>query len=427
MSELAILGGCPVIHRPLSIYRSIGVEETAAVAEVMESGMLSGYVGAWCDAFHGGPRVRAFEGAWEERFQCKHAIAVNSNTSGLIAALGAVGVGPGDEVIVPPWSMSATVMAPMFYGGIPVYADIEDDTFCLDPQSVLDNITPKTRAILVVNMFGHPAQLHELHRIADERGIYLIEDNAQGPLATEAGCYAGTIGHIGVFSLNCHKHIHTGEGGVCVTDDDDLALRLRGIRNHGENIVDPLGIADATNMIGFNFRLTELGAAIGIEQLKKADALIGAREDIASRLSDAVSELDGITPPLVRDGCRHVYYVWGARFDEQVVGVSRQAFAKALEAEGCPTGEGYVEPLYMLPAFQRRVAIGRDGFPFNLTDRTYDKGLCPVAERLYERELLEFHVCSYQVTEEDLAGVIEAYRKVYAHREELNALKVLQS
>ena len=113
------------------------------MAEVMESGMLSGYVGAWCDAFHGGPRVRAFEGAWEERFQCKHAISVNSNTSGLIAALGAVGVGPGDEVIVPPWSMSATVMAPMFYGGIPVYADIEDETFCLDPQSVLDNITPK--------------------------------------------------------------------------------------------------------------------------------------------------------------------------------------------------------------------------------------------------------------------------------------------
>jgi dTDP-4-amino-4,6-dideoxygalactose transaminase len=424
MSKLAMLGGQPVIDSDMQLYRSIDEEETQAVNRVLKSGMLSGYIGAWCDAFDGGNEVRKLERAWEEQFKTKHAIAVNSNTSGLISAMGAIGVSPGDEVIVPPWSMSATVVAPMFYGGIPVFADIEEDTFCLDPESVRENITTKTRAILVVDLFGHAAQLQKLRRIADEHGIYLIEDNAQAPLATENGHFAGTVGDIGVFSLNYHKHIHTGEGGICVTDDDELALRLRGIRNHGENIVEPLNMSDSTNMLGFNFRMTEMSAAIGVEQLIKAEELVSVREEIASHLSEAVSEMEGITPPKVRSGCRHVYYLWSARFDAEKVGVSRQIFSQALAAEGCPNGEGYVEPLYLLPMFQQRKAIGRDGFPFNLTDRQYDKGLCPVVERLHEKEQLEIHTCSYQLDSRDLDNVISAFQKVYDHIDDLRTLEL---
>lgn len=414
MSKLAILGGTSILSQPLTPYSSMGNEEIEAVNKVARSGRLSSFIGAWCDDFDGGPEIRCFEKEWAVKFDCKHAISVNSNTSGLIAALGAVGVSPGDEVIVPPYSMSATVMAPLFYGGIPVFVDIEPNTFCLDPNLVRAAITPKTRAILAVDMFGHPAALSELRALADEHGIYLIEDAAQAPLASEAGRLAGTIAHIGVFSLNYHKHIHTGEGGMCCTDDDDLALRLRMIRNHGENVVEPLHVEDITNIIGFNFRMTELSAAIGREQLLKVDKLVNERQAVAERLSSELKELKGLTVPQVRHNCRHVYYVWCARHDAAAAGVSRATVARALAAEGVPISEGYVKPLYMLPVFQRRIAIGRNGWPFTLTERRYEKGMCPVVERMDEHELIEFCTCSFQLNEDELSRVIEAFHKVYS-------------
>ena len=424
MPKLAILGGNVSINSPLSSYSSMGQDEIEAVTRVARSGRLSSFIGAWCEDFDGGPEIRGFEKEWAERFLCKHAISVNSNTSGLIAALGAVGVSPGDEVIVPPYSMSATVMAPLFYGGIPIFVDIEPNTFCIDPVLVRAAITPKTRAILAVDLFGHPAALHQLRALADEYGIYLIEDAAQSPLASENGRFAGTIGHIGVFSLNYHKHIHTGEGGMCVTNDDDLALRLRMIRNHGENVVEPLQVENIVNLIGFNFRMTELSAAIGREQLRKVDLLVSERQAIAERLSKELSGLKGLTVPTVRADCRHVYYVWCARHDAASAGVSRASVARALAAEGLPIFEGYVKPLYLLQAFQQRIAIGRHGWPFTLTEQFYEKGLCPIAERMYEHELIEFCICSYQLKEEELTNVIKAFHKVYG---QLDALVELES
>ncbi|MEM7122374.1 MAG: DegT/DnrJ/EryC1/StrS family aminotransferase [Pseudomonadota bacterium] len=420
MSNLALFGGAPVIDYAFKPYRTIGEEEREAVDRVMRTGELSGFIGAWCDAFNGGPQIQAFEAAWCETFGVRHAVSLNSNTSGLFAAMGAVGVSPGDEVIVPPYTMSATVMAPLIYGGIPVFVDIEPETYCLDVDLVRQAVTSRTRAILVVNLFGHPAALHDLRALADERGIALIEDNAQAPLATERNTLTGTVGHIGVFSLNYHKHFHTGEGGVCTTDDDDLAQRLRLIRNHGENVVDPLSIDDATNLVGFNYRLTELGAAVGLEQLKKADALVAGREAVSLRLSDGVRGLPGLTPPMIRDDCRHVFYHWGARYDESATGVSRETVARALEAEGVPVWQGYVTPLYMLPVFQRRHAIGRDGFPFTLTDREYGRGLCPVAERCHDSELLEFPVCLFDMSEPEIDAVIDAFHKVFENLGELS-------
>lgn len=423
MSTLALLGGIPTLIRPLAHYNTMGDDEIIAVSRVARSGKLSCFIGGWCEDFDGGPEIKEFERAWAEKFGSRYVVSVNSNTSGLIAALGAVGLSPGDEVIVPPMTMSATVMAPLIYGGIPVFVDMEPDFFCLDPKKVRAAITSRTRAILAVDLFGHPAALQELRCLADEKGIYLIEDAAQAPLATENNRYAGTIGHIGIFSLNYHKHIHTGEGGMCCTDDPELALRLRAIRNHGENVVESLGIVDATNMVGFNFRMTELSAAIGIEQLKKVDRLVTERESIAARLTMAVKGLPGLLPPQVRAGCRHVYYVWAARYDHAATGVSRAAVTKALNAEGVPVWEGYVKPLYLLPAFQRRIAIGRDGWPFTLTNHSYDQCLCPVAERLYEKEILEFCICSFALSEEEQLGVINAFHKVF---ENLPALAELE-
>ena len=417
--ELAILGGTPVLNGPLPSYNSIGAEEVRAVTRVMESGCLSGFYGSWSDEFFGGPMVRAFEAAWSERFQVKHSVSVNSATSGLFAAMGAIGIAAGDEVIVPPFTMSATVVAPLIYGGIPVFVDIEPDTFCLDLEAVSQAITSRTKAIIAVNLFGHPARLSDLRALADRHGIWLVEDNAQGPLSTEFGRHAGTIGHIGVFSLNYHKHIHTGEGGVCVTNDDDLARRLQLIRNHGESVVGSMGIEDISNIIGFNYRMTELSAAVGVEQLKKIDEHVERRQRLAEALTDGICDLAGLTPPNVRPDCRHVYYVWALRYDEHVVGVSRETFSSALAAEGFPHAVGYTPPLYMLPIFQRRIALGNDGYPFNSTSREYFEGMCPVTENMFNKELIIFEPCAYDINHDEIERLIAAIRKVYLLRGKL--------
>jgi dTDP-4-amino-4,6-dideoxygalactose transaminase len=203
---------------------------------------------------------------------------------------------------------------------------------------------------------------------------------------------------------------------MCATRDASLALRLQAIRNHAENIVSPAPIPDPVNMVGYNYRMTEMSAAVGIAQLGKIEAEVMRRQRIAEGLSAGLAGLEGVTPPVVRSGCRHVYYIWSVRLDEARLGVSREKFSAALAAEGFPHFVGYVRPLYMLPVFQKRVAIGRDGWPFTLTERQYTIGMCPVAERMYERELLCFETCAYHVDEGLLADLVAAFRKVYANR-----------
>ena len=414
--KLSILGGSPVIQDPLKPYRSLGTEELEAVIEVVRSDCLSGFYGSWQDGFLGGPKVRAFEEAWAKKFGVRHVISVNSNTSGLYAAVGAAGVGPGDEVIVPCTTMSATAMAPLIYGGIPVFADIDEDSFCLDLENVCHNLTDKTKAIIAVNLFGQAAPLMELRKLCDQRGIVLIEDNAQAPLATEQGRYCGTVGHIGVFSLNYHKHVHTGEGGMCCTDDAELSQRLQMIRNHAEAVVGEAGIDDITNMVGFNFRMTELSAAIGLVQLAHIKDHIHRRQCVGEAFSQGVHGLKGVLAPKVRNGCTHVYYVWALRYKEEILGPSRTAFVKALNAEGFPCSEGYLKPLYLLPVFQQRKAIGRHGFPFHLTERTYEKGLCPTAERLYQNEFIVFQPCAWSLNDSTVDRLVEAIQKVFENR-----------
>lgn len=422
MSEdLAFLGGVAAVPQPLAPYQAVGAAEQEAVAAVMRSGTLSGFMGAPGTGFYGGPEIQRFEQAWCSVYDCKYAISVNSATSGLIAAIGAAGIGPGDEVIVPPYSMSASVIAPLFYGAIPVFADIEADTFCLDPAEVRKNITDRTRCILAVNLFGRPSNLLALRRIADEFNLVLIEDSAQAPFAEEAGHRAGLVGDIGVFSLNYHKHIHSGEGGVCVTNSDRLARRLALIRNHGENVFAELGEDDPANLIGYNFRMTELSAAIARVQLSDIERHLQAREKVAKLLNNAVGGLSGFLAPLVPEGWRHNYYCWPLRIDEKQLGVRRETVARALAAEGMPVREGYVRPLYMLPVFQQRRAIGRDGWPFNLTNRGYEAGLCPVAERVESNELLLFLISAWNITPAVADGFIEALRKVHGNMDKLRA------
>lgn len=422
-SKLALLGGPKTITEPFAHYCSIGKEEARAAQTVIESGELSRFLGCWHEDFYGGPKIREFESAWASDFGVKHAVTVNSNTSGLIAAVGAIGIEPGDEVIVSPWTMSATATAILMWNAIPVFADIETETFNLDPVSIEKNITPYTRAIVVTDIFGQAAKLDEIMSIARRHNLKVIEDAAQAPGALYKGRRVGAVADIGVYSLNYHKHIHTGEGGVCVTHDDRLAERLQLIRNHAEAVVGGKGVTDLSNMLGYNFRMTEIEAAIGIEQLKKLPRLIAERQRIAARLGDGLAGLPGLKLPAVMPDCSHVYYVYGMQLDLEKIGLSRDRLLEALRAEGIPSlGAGYTN-IHQLPLYQTKTAYGRNGFPWSAEFYkgavSYDKGICPVAEELHDRTAIGLQVCVYQYTAADTDAVIEAFRKVWSRLDEL--------
>jgi perosamine synthetase len=433
MANLVINGGEKLRTKPFPAHKYILAEEKAAVNRVMDTGILSKYLGCWHDDFYGGTEVQAFEKEWAEYFNVKHAIAVNSCTSGLIAALGAIGIEPGDEVIVTPYTMSATASAALWWGAIPVFADIEEDYFCIDPDSVEKLITPRTKAIMAVDIFGQPYDADKLNAIAKKHGIYVIEDTAQAPEAKLNGKFAGTLGDIGVYSLNYHKHIHTGEGGVIVTDNDELAEKMQLIRNHAESVVEDKEVTDLTNMVGQNYRLTEIQAAIGREQLKKLGSLVEERVGLCDYLAEKLGAMPGISIPPVREGATHAYYVQPMKFDEKEVGVDRNTFILAVKAElpvsglredeGPLLSYGYTKPLYLFPMFQKRIAMGSKGYPWTLMEDqnsvSYEKGICPVVERMYEKELFLNEIIRPPATKEDLDDVVAAFQKVYDNLDEL--------
>ena len=422
-NRLALMGGEKTIRIPFKRYNPIGAEELEAAKNVVESGVLSQFLGCWDPDFYGGPKVQEFERNCEAFFGVKHAVTVNSATSGLIAALGAIGIEPGDEVIVSPWTMCASATAILHWNAIPVFADIEPETFCLDPTSVEKNITPYTRAILAVDIFGHSSNMDALRSIASRHGLKVVSDTAQSPGAIYGGKYAGTLADAGCYSLNYHKHIHTGEGGILVTNDDEIAERMRLIRNHAEAVVGDKGTADLRNMVGYNFRLGEIECAIGIEQLKKLKRFVAQRQHAAAQLNTGLRGLQGLRLPVVMPGCTHAYYFYPLILDTEKLGVSRSRIAAALEAEGVPgLATGYTN-IHLLPLYQKKLAYGSSGFPWSSDichrEVDYRKGICPVAETLHDATFIGLEMCLNELADADVDLIIRAFRKVWKNMEDL--------
>ena len=414
---LALFGGAKTIPTPFLRYNPLGAEEVEAAKKVVETGVLSKFLGCWDPDFYGGTKVQEFERMCETYFDVKHAVTVNSWSSGLIAAVGAIGIEPGDEVIVSPWTMCASATAILHWNAIPVFADIEPKTFCLDPISVEANITPYTKAIIAVDIFGHSADMDALMSIAERHGLKVISDAAHAPGVLYHGKYAGTLAHVGGYSLNYHKHIHTGEGGILVTDDDEIAERLRLIRNHAEAVVGDKCVTDLSNMVGYNFRLGEIECAIAIEQLKKLNGLVASRQRAAERLTRGLNCLPALRTPIVKPDCTHAYYIYPLILDVDALKVPRAPIAAALAAEGVMGIFSAYQNLHLLPMYQQKLAYGSNGFPWSASicrrDVSYDKGICPVAETLQDSSYLGLAMCMHELTDDDTDLIVRAFRKVW--------------
>ena len=421
-NELAIFGGKPIFQELVPVFNTIGEEEIAAVVEVMKSGALSKYIGAPGPGFMGGPNVRKMEEEFAKYFSVKHAIAVNSWTSGLIAAVGAIEVEPGDEIILSPWTMSACAMAILHWNAIPVFADISKDDFCIDPLEIRKNITSKTRAIMVIDIFGQSVHMEKYKEIADEFNLKIISDSAQSPGAKYNGEFAGTFADIGGISLNYHKHIHSGEGGVLFTNNDDLARRLSLIRNHAESVVSISEGKEFTNMIGYNFRLGEIEAAIALEQIKKLKHIVNLKESLANELTLELAGLKGLKLPSISEKSRNVFYVYPLIIDTNLLGVDRSKMVEALRAEGVPClAEGY-QNLHLLPIFQNLRAFGTNGWPWSYSAPgryTYKLGSLPVAEELHSKSFIGFGITGLDFSSKHIKLIGSAFKKVWENLESL--------
>lgn len=440
--KLAILGGTPTRSTPFLVAPLVDGEEERLVVEAIRDKNFSRYIGIAVtndvlemtsrqaaeisDYWHfmGGTNVRRFAAEFAAAMGVDFAIPINSATTGLSVALAAAGVGPGDEVILPAISFSATGNAPLMYGSIPVFVDVDPETFCMDPTKVEAAVTERTRAIMPVHLAGNVSDMDALMAIAKRHDLAVIEDACQAIGATWDGRKVGSIGHAGVFSFQQSKNIMTGEGGMIITRDPVIAKRCRLILNHGEVAFgDDATVDDLANIVGYNFRMPELCAALGRAQLAKLDFVNQWRTHNADLLRGLLADIPGLRiAPSQRVGggkAAEVPHFLAGLYDADVMGVSRALFVAALREEGIPVGTGYSRTLYAAPIFQKKIAQGRNGFPWSLNgaDQSpdYRPGLCPVAETLLSERFLWFYHIAYSSTEADMHDIANAVRKVAAN------------
>jgi len=405
-TKLAIHGGSKVKTTPFGTGKRFGFEEAKELLEALEQNTLF---------YHFGQKVKRFLSDFNAIYGVKQSVATSSGTAAIHVALGAAGITVGDEVITSPITDQGTLVGILYQNAIPVFADLEPNTYNLDPKSVEARISPRTKAIVVVHLAGNPCDMDAIMAIANKYNLKVIEDCAQSYLTKYKGRLAGTIGHYGCFSTNDFKHISTGDGGIVTVnsgEDEDFyrthAFADKNYQRFGSQVVREL------NSLAPNYRMTELQGAVGIAQLKKLGWICDKRREYGDRLTAGISGLPGIQPHKITDGAEGTYWFYMLRVDESKLTCTRDEFAQALAAEGIPASAGYIpQVVYMQPLFQKKQAYHGSHFPFELSDFSYDQGLCPVAEDILKTAIRltvnEFY------TESDIEDMIQAVRKVAAH------------
>lgn len=405
MSGLAIFGGTPVARAADHVrWPVLGNEERAAVLGVLERGVLSGPFA---------PEVRALEREWAAYLGSARALATNSGTAALHLALTAAGIGPGDHVIVPAFTFVATALAVLHAGAVPVFIDIEPKTLGIDPILVERAITPQTRAVMPVHMHGTPCAIDALVEICERRGLVLIEDAAQAHGSTHRGRKVGTFGKLGCFSVQSSKSLPAGEGGLVVTNDEDLFAKANRARMFGEDVraedeagfrieraLDGNRAYDSLGM-GWMYRTNELTAAIARAQLRKLDAFNAAAQRNAAMLSHRLGKLPGVLPPIIDDVDTSCFHKYRVRIDARARGIDapatrvRDAVRAALAAEGIEAVLWQTKPVPAQGLFRERKGFGGRPCPWDLAAPVdYDLSQYPATTALLDSSLVLFsHTC----------------------------------
>lgn len=387
----AIEGGRPVRTTMLPYGRQwLDDDDKKAVLQVLGSDFLTT-----------GPAIAAFEAKVAAYVAAKHAVAFANGTAALHGACFAAGIGAGDEVITTPLTFAATANAILYTGGRPVFCDVEPDTLLIDPRQIEPLITKRTKAILPVDYAGQPARLAEINRIARQYGLLVIEDAAQSFGAEYAGRKIGALADMTMFSFHPVKSVTTGEGGVITTNDDGYCQKLLQFRTHGITRDPSLWQSKGAGSwyyemhhLGFNYRMTDIQAALGISQLAKIDGFISRRAQIATSYTEAFRQLDGVICPHVHDQSRSSWHLYVIRLDLQRLTVDRQRIFAALEAENIGVNVHYI-PVYRHPYYQ---ALG------------YQRGSCPQAESCYE-QIITLPLFP-AMSDRDVQDVIDSVEKV---------------
>jgi len=326
----------------------IGPDESRALAEVAESGRLAL-----------GPKLSGFERAMADYVGVRHAVAVNSGTSALHLILEGLGIGEGDEVITTSFSFIASANCILFVRATPVFVDIDPTTLCIDPARVDAAIKPKTKAVLAVDVFGHPADWPELERIAEAHDLLLIEDSAEALGSALDGRSCGSFGRAGIFGFYPNKQITTGEGGMVVTNDDELAGVCRSMANQGR------GAGDAWLehvRLGYNYRMDELSAALGLAQLSRIDEFIGKRTRVASWYEEELAPCPEVTTPSIADRATSSWFVYVVRLSDDFDATQRNAILMALEREGIGC-RNYFAPIHLQPFYREALGTKAGSLP----------------------------------------------------------------
>lgn len=391
----------------------IGPEEIKEVNKVLKSGILSSFVGAKGSNFSGGPNVKKFEKNIKKKFKVKYALTVNSWTSGLICAVGAIGIRPGDEVILSPWTMSACVSSILVWNAIPIFADIEKDYYTILPEDIEKKITKRTKAIMAIDIFGQSCDINSIKKIAKKYDLRVISDAAQAIGSKYKNKFTGTLTDIGGFSFNYHKHIHTGEGGVILTNNKHYAEKCKLIRNHGESVIDKntKNLSKLNNLLGFNFRLGEIESVIGIQQLKKLDRIIKIKQKNAINLNKGLNSLKGLTLPKIRSNCTHVFYVYAMQYDENKTRVKKKKIINDLRKFGIPVNEKY-ENLSMLPIIQKQRVYSESKIPWSFSKDNKIKYDLKNTDILY-KNYLGINLCSHFFTKRDISNISKIFKAVW--------------
>ena len=408
----AILGGEPVRTKPLGEWPIVTDEEIEAVTRVLKRRKL-------CATMYSAYEVPELEEEFARAMNVKYAVATSSGTAALDIAVAALGIGPGDEVITTPYTFIATATCIVHNCAIPVFADVDLRTRNIDPSDIERKITDRTKAIIVVHIAGHPCKMDEIMEIAEEHGLYVIEDCAQAHLAEYKGRMVGGIGHIAIFSFQESKNMMAGEGGMITTNDPELAERCVSLREHGRLRDKPWYFH---HRLGWNYRMTEMQAAILRVQLKRLPGVTEERRRNAEYLSKLLSEFEAVKPGYVAPYVKHAYHLYLVDYFPDRVGLTKEQFVKAVQAEGVPLTGGYMWPIYENPLFKELNARPKRcpfSCPYYGREVRYQRGLCPNAERLCYETGLWMPGYSLNVAREELDDVAVVVEKVVRHADEI--------